>query len=57
MRDVPTRTPMPMVEMSCNRDWESENDSGRDPARKDLYVISAKLMVLREEEGVGTQLP
>ena len=36
IKDVPTKTPMPMVETSRNRGCESEKDSGREPARKDL---------------------
>lgn len=34
--EVPTRTPMPIVEISCSRDWERVKDRGREPARKDL---------------------
>ena len=36
IRAVPTRTPIPMVEIRRSRDWDSEKDNGRDPARKDL---------------------
>ena len=37
IKAVPTRTPIPMVEMRRSRDWDKENDSGSDPARKDLF--------------------
>ncbi|KAL8648505.1 MAG: hypothetical protein Q9210_004945, partial [Variospora velana] len=52
IREVPTRTPMPMVEMSCSRDWESEKDKGREPARKDLYIVSVKLLIGRTKDVV-----
>ena len=41
MREVPTSTPMPMVEMSRSWDWEREKESGREPARKDLGDVSS----------------
>lgn len=36
IRAVPTRTPIPIVEISRSRDCDREKDSGREPARKDL---------------------
>ena len=36
MSAVPTRTPMPIVEISFNRACDKENDKGKEPARKDL---------------------
>lgn len=41
-----------MVAMSCSRDWESEKDKGREPARKDLYTVSVKLLIRRAEDTV-----
>ena len=35
---VPTRTPMPIVDIRRSRDWEREKDRGKDPARKDLEL-------------------
>lgn len=40
--EVPTRTPIPMVEMSCSRDCDMVKDRGNEPARKDLRNISDK---------------
>lgn len=34
--DVPTKTPMPMVDIRRSRDWDRENERGRAPAKKDL---------------------
>ena len=36
IKAVPTRTPIPMVEIRRSRDCEREKESGREPARKDL---------------------
>lgn len=36
IRDVPTSTPIPIVETSRSRDGDMENERGSDPARKDL---------------------
>lgn len=36
IKDVPTKTPMPMVETSRSRDCEREKESGKEPAKKDL---------------------
>ena len=36
IKAVPTRTPIPMVDINLSRDWESEKDSGREPARNEL---------------------
>ena len=38
-RDVPTKTPIPTVEMSRSRDWDREKDRGSEPARNDLTAI------------------
>ena len=35
-KDVPTRTPIPIVEISRNCDEERVMDNGNAPARKDL---------------------
>lgn len=34
--DVPTKTPMPIVDIRRSRDWDRENERGRAPAKKDL---------------------
>ena len=40
---VPTRTPVPIVDMTRSCRWESENDRGREPARNELvFSISHK---------------
>lgn len=36
IKAVPTRTPIPMVDINLSRDCESEKDSGREPARNEL---------------------
>jgi hypothetical protein len=41
IKDVPTRTPIPMVETSLSCDCESVKDRGRLPARKDATAITA----------------
>lgn len=41
IRAVPTRTPMPIVEIRRSRDGEREKESGKEPARKDLRLISS----------------
>ncbi len=33
---VPTKTPIPIVDINLSRDCESEKDRGREPARKEL---------------------
>lgn len=38
MRDVPTRTPMPMVETRRSCECDSVNERGSEPARKDLWL-------------------
>ena len=38
---VPTRSPVPRVDTRCNCWWERENDSGREPARKDLSHVNS----------------
>lgn len=40
MRDVPTNTPIPTVEISRSRDCERGKESGKEPARKELSKIS-----------------
>lgn len=40
INDVPTRTPIPMVEINRSRDCERGKESGNEPARKDLGSIS-----------------
>lgn len=40
IRAVPTKTPIPMVEIRRSRDWESEKDNGKEPARNDLQAES-----------------
>ena len=41
IREVPTKTPMPMVEISRSLDCESEKERGSNPAKKDLRCSSA----------------
>ena len=36
IREVPTSTPIPIVETNRNRDGDMENERGSEPARKDL---------------------
>ena len=36
MRDVPTKTPMPIVEIRRSCECERVKERGREPARKDL---------------------
>lgn len=36
INDVPTKTPMPMVDIRRSRDCDRENERGRAPAKKDL---------------------
>ncbi len=36
INDVPTKTPMPIVEMSRSCACDREKESGREPARNDL---------------------
>lgn len=36
IRDVPTSTPMPIVETNRSRDGDMENERGNEPAKKDL---------------------
>ena len=36
IRDVPTSTPIPIVETNRSRDGDMENERGSEPARKDL---------------------
>ena len=36
IKDVPTSTPIPIVETSRNREGDMENERGNEPARKDL---------------------
>ena len=36
IRAVPTRTPMPIVDINLSRDCEREKESGKEPARKEL---------------------
>jgi hypothetical protein len=39
-KDVPTRTPIPIVEISLNCDEERVMDNGNAPARKDLDSVN-----------------
>ena len=54
---VPMSTPMPIVEMSFNRDCERESVSGRDPARKDLAQMSVNGSLVERMGGDSTQWP
>ena len=36
INEVPTRTPMPIVDINRSRDCDKEKDSGKEPARKEL---------------------
>ena len=47
IRDVPTNTPIPMVETNRSRDWERGNERGNKPARKDLTSISLNTIQAR----------
>lgn len=38
IRDVPTNTPIPIVETNRSRDGDMENERGNEPARKDLEM-------------------
>lgn len=44
IREVPTNTPIPMVETNRNRDWERGKERGSKPARKDLASISLDIV-------------
>lgn len=52
IREVPTRTPIPTVEMSCSRDCDMVKDRGNEPARKDLRDISDKQLEHGERVGI-----
>ena len=54
IRAVPTKTPMPIVEIRRSRDGEREKESGKEPARKDLRLISSCVF---QQTGVLTQWP
>ena len=45
IRDVPINTPMPIFEISRSCDWDIENESGREPARKELSSVSVRTNV------------
>ena len=42
---VPTRTPVPIVDMMRNCRWESENDRGREPARNELVLSISHISI------------
>ena len=42
INDVPTNTPIPIVEINRNRDCERGKERGNEPARKDLCSISRR---------------
>lgn len=42
IRDVPTSTPMPIVEINRSRDCERGKDKGNEPAKKDLGFINSR---------------
>ncbi|KAL8806465.1 MAG: hypothetical protein Q9200_005026, partial [Gallowayella weberi] len=50
IKEVPTRTPIPIVEISWSRDCDIANDRGKEPARKDLETISIKFQCVRREQ-------
>lgn len=43
IRDVPTSTPMPIVEIMRNLDCDKEKERGNEPARKDLVQLADDL--------------
>ena len=47
--DVPTSTPMPSDEISCNCDGERVNASGNEPTTKDLLAVRQSLEHLGNE--------
>lgn len=45
IKDVPTSTPIPMVEINRSRDCERGKERGNEPARKDLGSISRRTIL------------
>jgi len=41
IREVPTKTPIPIVETSRSCDGERDKESGSEPARNDVAAITA----------------